>query len=129
MNKITTVFAVFIGGAIGATLRYNLTLLFNSPMPYGTLAANITGAFLIALYYEFIMNRETISQPLKAFIATGCIGSLTTFSTFSLELYQFLLNGHYWIAIIYGLGSVFLGILSATIGVVAAKLIWKDRRG
>lgn len=78
---------IFIGGALGALLRYLISFLnTDGGFPIGTLIANLTGAFvmglLTALTIEFFSNHPT----LKKAITTGFLGALTTFSTLAKEL-------------------------------------------
>jgi len=86
--------AVAIGGAIGAMSRYaissHIARMMGSGFPWGTLAVNLIGSFLMGLLAPLLLSR--ISSPeIRGFITVGVLGSLTTFSTFSMEtvvLYQ-----------------------------------------
>ena len=69
---------VGVGGMLGATLRYAVSLIIVSP--FATLLVNLLGAFILAL----ILARTKRSL----FFGTGVLGSFTTFSTFSYELTQ-----------------------------------------
>lgn len=89
VNQMQYVY-IFIGGALGALLRYLISFLnTDGGFPIGTLIANLTGAFvmglLTALTIAFFSNHPT----LKKAITTGFLGALTTFSTFQLELINF----------------------------------------
>lgn len=84
VNQMQYVY-IFIGGALGALLRYLISFLnTDGGFPIGTLIANLTGAFvmglLTALTIAFFSNHPT----LKKAITTGFLGALTTFSTFQL---------------------------------------------
>ena len=79
---------IFAGGMIGAFLRYICSIFYGGwkgkpNFPFIMIIVNITGSFL----YGAIGNIP-ISDGLYAFLATGCLGSFTTFSTFSLEAVQ-----------------------------------------
>lgn len=95
-----------LGGFIGAVMRYFISgwvhRFVGSNMPYGTLAVNILGSFILGFFLLLAEDRFTISPARRNFIAVGMLGALTTFSTFSFEtlmliqenLYgQVLLNG------------------------------------
>ncbi|AXF60153.1 MULTISPECIES: fluoride efflux transporter CrcB [unclassified Leclercia] len=88
--------AVFIGGGTGSVARWLLSMRFNSlhqQIPFGTLAANLTGAFIIGLGLAWF-NRMTHIDPVwKLLITTGFCGGLTTFSTFSAEVVFLLQDG------------------------------------
>ncbi|HAJ94917.1 MAG TPA: fluoride efflux transporter CrcB, partial [Actinobacteria bacterium] len=83
------IFYVFVGGGIGALLRYLISGLIQKQssggvLPYGTLAVNLIGALFIGFLWE-LFQHITVSTNVRVFILIGLIGALTTFSTFSLE--------------------------------------------
>ncbi len=82
-------FAIGVGAAIGAWLRWGLGLWLNplfATVPMGTLAANLVGGYLVgAAVTVFHVNVE-LSPELRLFIITGLLGGLTTFSSFSAEV-------------------------------------------
>ena len=81
--------AVVAGGAIGAGLRHLVNIgairLLGIGFPWGTLTVNIAGSFLMGLLIEALALRYSGSLELRAFLATGLLGGLTTFSAFSLD--------------------------------------------
>lgn len=84
---------IAIGAIFGASCRWLLSLCFTqaaASFAYGTLAANWTGAFLIGLCAELLDNPQW-----KLLLITGFLGSLTTFSSFSLEIIG-LMQAHRW---------------------------------
>lgn len=86
----------------------------HSYLPYGTLVANWTGAYLIGLSSGLFMHFVNIAPQWRMFVITGFLGGLTTFSTFSLESVQLLLSQRYAAAIAHMLhtgGSLILTIL------------------
>lgn len=81
--------AVGIGAALGAWSRWALGLLLNalfSPIPPGTLAANLIGGYVIGAAIGFFSNAPGIAPEWRLLIITGFCGGLTTFSTFSAEI-------------------------------------------
>lgn len=97
------ILAVGSGAAIGAWLRWGLSILLNPvfpSLPLGTLAANLSGGLMMGLAME-IMTRQTLLTPeVRLLITTGFLGGLTTFSTFSGEVVALLLRKDYvWGAI------------------------------
>ena len=87
MNQLIS---IALGGACGAVVRFlmssGLYQWLGRGFPYGTLAVNVVGSFLIGLLTEaLILQRIAIAVEYRAAILVGFIGAFTTFSTFSLE--------------------------------------------
>lgn len=96
MNQL---FAVALGGACGAVVRFLMSSGFyqwlGRDFPYGTLAVNVVGSFLIGLLTEaLILQRITFGLEYRAAILVGFIGAFTTFSTFSLETLYLMEQGN-----------------------------------
>ena len=93
-------FAIGAGAALGAWLRWGLGLLLNPllvAVPLGTLAANLTGGFLIGVALGVFHQYTHLAPELKFFIITGFLGGLTTFSSFSGEVMErFLAQQYTW---------------------------------
>lgn len=118
--------AVFIGGGIGAVLRYLISyfsrVMFQMPI-FGTLTANLVGCFLIGCIFGLTLDRiQTISPTLKLLITVGFLGGLTTFSTFSLESFELIKNGKIILALLYILGSCILSLLLVWLGYNITKI-------
>lgn len=114
-----------IGGFIGATSRYLLSLFvqnkFLSTFPFGTFSVNIIGCFLIGLVYA-LSERGNIGVEWRLFLATGILGGFTTFSSFSNETVSMLHDAQYGYAMLYVSGSVILGLLATFSGIFFIKL-------
>ncbi len=90
--------AVGVGAALGAWLRWGLGLWLNPvlpDLPFGTLAANLAGGYLIGLAVAFFTQHPGLSPEFRLLVITGFLGGLTTFSTFSAETITLLLRGQY----------------------------------
>lgn len=89
--------AVFIGGGTGSVLRWALSMRFNttavSVLPIGTLLANLAGAFIIGAALAYFSRHAQLPAHWKLLITTGFCGGLTTFSTFSAEVFTFINGG------------------------------------
>ena len=116
---------VGVGGFLGAVLRYGLVALVHRSseivvFPYGILAANLIGSFLIGFLSVWGEGQELLSPQAQAFIFIGLLGSFTTFSTFandSLNLIRVdqtnLAFANMALHLLLGLGAVWLGRLIA----------------
>jgi CrcB protein len=115
--------AIFIGGALGAGLRYCITLLFaNSSTPYlSTFLVNMVGCFIIGFSsYLFAKRVNNFSICIKSLLTIGLAGGLTTFSTFVYDLYYLILQSNLWVMFIYLFLSLFLGLFLVSMGVNTA---------
>lgn len=111
-------FLVGIGSFIGGMARYLVTLFVQqkalSSFPYGTMAVNIIGCFLIGIIYE-LSEKSNWHPEWRMFLATGIMGGFTTFSSFSNETVGLLRDAQYQAAATYVVLSVLIG-LAATFG-------------
>ncbi|WNL47451.1 fluoride efflux transporter CrcB [Dyella sp. BiH032] len=115
-----------IGGALGCWLRWMLGVLLNPlfpTLPLGTLAANLLGGFLMGIVLGVFDHYQTLPPELRLFVATGFLGGLTTFSTFSAEATTLLLRQQYlWFAghvVVHLAGSITMTIA----GIAMARLL------
>ncbi|MDY6832065.1 MAG: fluoride efflux transporter CrcB [Thermodesulfobacteriota bacterium] len=87
--ELNRIFLVMAGGALGAASRYGVGLmavrLWGARFPWGTLAVNLAGCFLIGLLFALSDRVRLLSPEMRLLLITGYLGALTTFSTFSLE--------------------------------------------
>ena len=88
--------AVALGGAVGASARYGLSLLaiklFGTGFPFGTLVVNCIGSLMMGALYAW-GDVSDLPPALKAFVGVGMLGALTTFSTFSNETLLLMQEG------------------------------------
>ena len=115
---------VALGGALGAVLRYAVSLIpVRGGFPVLTLLTNLLGALLIG----FIAGAAEISAPspsLILFVKTGLCGGFTTFFTFSLESYTLIKAGQKGTAVLYIALSVGLCLLGIWLGHLAARRVF-----
>ncbi|MBI5177943.1 MAG: fluoride efflux transporter CrcB [Nitrospinae bacterium] len=117
---------VAIGGAIGSVTRYlasGFTYRFVSPVfPWGTLAVNLAGSFLIGFLWE-MCDRAAVSPNTRTLIFIGFLGGFTTFSSFSLESFNLIRDGEYKMALANVLASNLLGIALVFAGFASARYV------
>lgn len=113
------------GGAIGAGARYAVTQWFAAngwaTYPWATLLINVTGSLLMGLTVGLLMSRATLAPELRVFLATGILGGYTTFSAFSLEVWQLAERGETGAALGYIVASVVLSIAGLGLGLLASR--------
>lgn len=117
--------AVASGGALGAMLRYGASILINhlykGPAPLATWSVNMLGCLLIGFLVPFF-KVSPAAVPVQVFILVGFLGSLTTFSTFSIESVVLWQNGHTGLLLMNAVGSVLAGVLFVWLGMQAHAL-------
>jgi CrcB protein len=118
-------FAIAIGGALGAMARFSLGNLVNDLMgtqfPYGILLVNVLGSFLIGVCFELLVE-DTIFPPVyRSLIMVGFLGAFTTFSTFSMQVVGLLEAGRFAPAMIYIIGSVVLSVIAVILGIFVCR--------
>ena len=118
--------AIGVGAAIGACLRGWLARFntLHSWIPLGTLGANVLGGLLIGLALVWFERMGSgLSDNVRLFVITGFLGGLTTFSTFSAEVFSFMSEGR----LLAGLGLVGLHVgltlLATALGFYLFKLV------
>ncbi len=118
--------AVGVGAAIGAWLRWGLSLWLNPVypnIPLGTLVANLGGGYMIGLAIAFFVQHPGVSPEWRLLLITGFLGGLTTFSTFSAEIFTLFSRAQ----IAMGLAAIGLHVAGSLVmtglGVLTFKLI------
>lgn len=117
---------VMAGGAIGAALRFHGTLLAirlgHTGYPVATLSVNVIGGLLMGILAAILLKGH-VAEPLRLFLGVGVLGGFTTFSAFSLELFQMLERGAVLSALGYSLASVLLSLGAVATGFVITRAL------
>jgi len=120
-------FWICLGGAIGTGARYLLSgwlLRVAGPgFPWGTLAVNIVGSFLLGLLMHVALMSELCTPTLRLALTTGVIGGFTTYSTFNYETLR-LIQGDAWLLGFFNLGTTVGGcLLAGVLGLMTGRLL------
>ena len=121
-----SVFAVGVGAAIGAWLRWWLGIVLNPvfpTLPFGTLAANLIGGYLVGVGVAFFSQHAGLPPEARLFVITGFMGRLTTFSTFSAEAVTLISRGEYAWALAHT--AIHLGgsLVMTALGILTVSLL------
>jgi fluoride exporter len=110
---VLPVLAICIGASLGALARWGLGLwLTTAAFPYGTLASNLIGGYLIGIAVALFQAMPQLDPVWRLLLITGFLGGLTTFSSFSAEVVAMLMNERLAMALgtaaLHVCGSLFL---------------------
>lgn len=116
--------AISLGAIPGALGRYYATLLFarlfGNDFPYATFLVNFTGCIVMGVVVTLATPPREMSPDLRLLLVVGFLGSYTTFSTFALEVTALLRTGQISEGLVYGFGSLLLGVIGILLGSLAA---------
>ena len=116
-----------IGGCIGSICRYGcsriLYRIVGDGFPYGTLAVNLIGCFLIGLVMKLSEEGFLLQPHIRLFLTIGILGGFTTFSTFSYETLELLRTGSMLKAGLNMTVSIFGCLFATWLGNTAAKIL------
>ena len=123
MYKMRDLLFVFLGGGAGSILRYMVSRWLNTSFfPWGTLAVNIIGCFLVSLFGTWIA-RQSLPTDLRLLMVVGLCGGFTTFSTFSSQAMHLFQSGQPMWGLAYMAASVLLSLLAVGFGLWMAAAI------
>ena len=130
MPSFLSVLYVALGGALGSISRYllgtwTLTLGKSVAFPYGTLAVNLIGCFVIGFLSQLVETRSAATPETRAFIFIGVLGGFTTFSAFGNDTINLLRDGRPFHALANVVANVIVGLALVWCGRIAADLLWK----
>jgi CrcB protein len=117
---------VMLGGGLGAGLRHMVNLIaakvFGVSFPWGTLAVNIVGCFLMGVVAAWLaLKVGDTANTIRPFVATGILGGFTTFSAFSLDANTLWESGQPQLAAAYVVGSILLSLVALAGGLALTR--------
>jgi CrcB protein len=116
--------AILVGGATGALARGGLAEALphgEGEWPWSTFIANLLGALFLGWLLTRLAERVAPTTNWRPLLGTGLAGALTTFSTFQIEIFDFVRSGHVGLGVAYALTSVAAGMALAVAGVMLAR--------
>jgi CrcB protein len=117
---------VMIGGAIGSAFRFHVSrvaLATGGPgLPIGTWVVNLVGGLLMGILAGMLARDGVEDEPLRLFVGVGMLGGFTTFSAFSLEVFNMLARNEYLLALAYAVSSVAGSVLAVFAGVMLTRM-------
>lgn len=117
---IKNILLVGLGGGAGSILRYLcqrwFSEVYSHSFPWGTFAVNITGCFLIGVFWGLTFKTFDSNEHWKLFLMTGICGGFTTFSAFTLEGIGLIREQKLGLFFIYVAASVVVGLALTLIG-------------
>ena len=122
-------FLAGIGGFVGSSLRYALTGYVQTwsrsiDFPYGTLAVNLIGCFLIGLLSQLAESRGVFTAESRTFVFIGILGGFTTFSAFGNETMNLWRDGENLLAMANVAAHLLLGLGAVWASRALAYQIW-----
>ena len=124
MTRITLI--IGLGGFIGTVARFLsqqfIYRLYPVTFPFGTLAVNLLGCFLIGIFFSLSEKGNLLSPEWRMFLTVGFCGGFTTLSAFTYESVQLIRAGEWNYVFIYSVASVVIGILATFTGIWLMKM-------
>ncbi|WP_428266460.1 fluoride efflux transporter CrcB [Haliangium sp.] len=120
-----TALYIALAGALGSVCRHlvgaGLTRLVGGTLPYGTLAVNVLGSFLIGFLMDLFAARGQLDSALRVALTVGFLGGFTTYSSFALETVQLVQNRQYGAVLLYVGATLITAALACAGGIALAR--------
>jgi fluoride exporter len=118
---------ISVGAILGANARYWLggwvAERFGTTFPYGTLVINVTGSLILGFFITLVSDRFLVDPRWRLLVAIGFLGAYTTFSTYTYESVNMILNGQVWMGLLNLFGSSILGAVAVTAGILLGRAL------
>jgi CrcB protein len=130
MPSLPSFLIVAIGGAFGSAFRYLFgtwvqVLTRSIGFPYGTLAVNLLGCFVIGFLSQLAEARGAFTSEARLFVFIGILGGFTTFSSFANDSVNLMREGDLLNALANVGANVILGLILVWLGRTVAYWIWR----
>jgi CrcB protein len=126
-RDMETFLLISAGAILGANLRYGISTWagkhLGTSFPFGTLIINLTGSFILGFFMTLAMDRLLVDPRWRIFFAVGFLGAYTTFSSYTFESMNLILDNQWVPGMLNLFGSAFLGGVAVFLGIVLARVI------
>lgn len=117
---------ICFAGALGTAARYLVGLYavrrFGEGLPYGTIAVNLIGCFLIAAVIQ-IATAQSWPETARLALTVGFLGGFTTYSSFNQETLRLVSSGAMSTAAINVAVTLFGGVAAGILGLLTARVL------
>lgn len=124
---IYKILAIGLGGFLGSIARYmtvkSVDEKLNAVFPYGTLAVNVIGSFLLGILYTLVLRKAGITENWRLFLGAGFCGGFTTFSAFAWENFNLIQQRFIGTSIAYMSVSLAAGLFALVVGVWIGRFL------
>jgi CrcB protein len=118
---------IAFGGALGSMARYwvgsTIANRVGTKFPYGTFVINITACVIIGFSLTFLAKRAGLNPAWRFLVPVGFIGAYSTFSTYEWETLSTMRTGAFFLAALYAISSLILGLAAVWGGSAIAEMI------
>jgi fluoride exporter len=130
-HRVGVIAAVALGGMLGATARFELTEAIPAVagrFPWATFWTNMSGSFVLGVLLVVLLERFRPTRYVRPFLTTGILGAYTTMSTYMVETAVLIKDGHAATGLVYGIGSLVIGVALAAVGIATGRVVFGQRR-
>jgi fluoride exporter len=118
---------ISLGGAVGTAARYLLSIsllrTLGPAFPYGTMAVNVIGSFLLGVIMQAGGDTSPLSPTTRLVLGTGVMGGFTTYSAFNYETLQYVQRGAWATAGLYVATTLLVCLAAGALGVAVARAL------
>jgi fluoride exporter len=118
---------ICLAGAAGTGARYLLSgwlaRVAGPGFPYGTLAANVLGSFLVGAVLQVALASGTFNPTLRLALTTGLMGGFTTYSTFNYETLRYFQESAWGLGLLNLAATVLACLAAGALGLAAGRLL------
>jgi len=130
-GQASVVAVVALGGALGATARYALSLwwpLQPGGFPWATFWTNVVGCAVIGVFMVVITDIWAAHRLVRPFFGTGVLGGFTTFSTYAVDIRNLVDSGHPGTGLAYLAATLFAALTAVWLAATTTRRVLKRRQ-